>query len=113
MGKPFRIREVEDIKDDIDIARQIYGDRVRRIFFLDGNAMVMPFDRLYEITKYSKEVFRNLERVSVYAHGKDILKKSDEELRKLSDAGLKMAYIGIESGNNDILKKLRNLILVL
>lgn len=106
-GKKFKLRPVEDIKGDLDTARRIYGKEVNKIFFLDGNAMVMPFKNLLEITKYAKETFPALRRASVYAHAKDILEKSEEELKSLSDAGLKMAYIGIETGNNDLLQKIR------
>ena len=103
LRKPFKIREVDEIKRDLKIAKQLYGT-VRRVFFLDGNAMVMPYNSLLEITRYAFQMFPEIERVSVYAHGKDILQKSDEELKTLSEAGLKMAYIGIESGDNELLK---------
>ncbi|MBD3353228.1 MAG: radical SAM protein [Candidatus Lokiarchaeota archaeon] len=106
LGKTFKIRKTEDIKQDLDTAKEIYGPNVRRVFFLDGNAMVMPFDPLKEITKYAHNIFPHLERVAVYAHGKDILGKTQEQLNELSEAGLKMAYIGIETGNNDLLKKI-------
>ncbi|MHA1341088.1 MAG: B12-binding domain-containing radical SAM protein [Promethearchaeota archaeon] len=106
IGKPFKIRKVEEIKYDMDNAYKIYGPNVKRIFFLDGNAMVMPFDQLLEITKYAKNKFPNLERVGVYAHANDVLAKTDEQLQSLADVGLKIAYIGIESGDDEILKKI-------
>jgi radical SAM superfamily enzyme YgiQ (UPF0313 family) len=106
-GKKFKVRPTEDIKQDLDTARRIYGADVNKLFFLDGNAMVMPFEQLLEITKYAKETFPGLRRASVYAHAKDILEKSEEELKALSAAGLKMAYIGIETGNNELLQKIR------
>jgi radical SAM superfamily enzyme YgiQ (UPF0313 family) len=105
LGKPFKIRQVEEIKNDLDIAKRIYGS-IRRIFFLDGNAMVMPYESLLEITKYASQLFPEMERVSVYAHGKDILDKKNEELTELRKAGLKMAYIGLESGDNVLLNKI-------
>lgn len=105
LRKQFIVREIEEVKKDLDIAVKQYGKQVKKIFFLDGNAMVTPFDKLLEVTKYAHESFPNLERVSVYGHAKDILKKSDEQLKALSDAGLKLAYVGFESGSNDLLKK--------
>ena len=105
-GKKFKMRSTEEIKQDLDTALNIYGKDVRKLFFLDGNAMVMPFERLLEITAYSKKLFPNLNRVGVYAHVNDILRKTDEELKSLSDAGLKIVYIGIESGNDELLKKI-------
>ena len=104
LRKQFLVREVEDVKRDLNIAKKQYGQRIKKIFFLDGNAMVTPAKKLLEVTKYAKELFPNLERCAVYAHAKDIIKKSDEQLRELSDSGLKMAYVGFESGYNKLLK---------
>jgi len=104
IGKKFSIRPTDDIKQDLDTASEIYGGEVRRIFFLDGNGMIMPAAGLREITEYAYQVFGDLERVSVYAHAQDILKKTDTELKNLADAGLKLAYIGIESGDDELLK---------
>ena len=106
-GKKFKVRPTEDIKHDLDTASRIYGNDVRKIFFLDGNAMVMPYKNLLEITEYAKKIFPDVNRISCYAHAKDILEKSEEELKTLSAAGLRMAYIGIETGNNDLLQRIR------
>lgn len=105
LRKQFLVRAVEDVKKDLNIARKKYRTRIRRIFFLDGNAMVTPTEKLVEVTKHAYSIFPDLERVSVYAHSKDILKKNDEQLRELSDAGLKLAYVGFESGYDALLKK--------
>ena len=104
LRKQFLVREVEDVKRDLNIAKKQYGPRIKKIFFLDGNAMFTPAEKLLEVTKYAKELFPNLERCAVYAHAKDIIKKSDEQLRELSDSGLRMAYVGFESGYNKLLK---------
>lgn len=106
MKKKFRVRPVEDIVHDLRVARDHYGSRVRRVFFLDGNAMVMPAPELAEITRAAFDLFPRLERVTVYAHSKDILAKTPEELHQLREAGLKMAYVGIETGNDALLKKI-------
>jgi len=107
LEKNFKIRNVKDIKQDIDTAKQIYGDEVRKLFFLAGNAFVMPFERLLEITDYANQVFTNLNRISIYAQANDILKKTDAELKSFADVGLKMVYIGIETGNDDLLQKIK------
>ena len=106
LRKKFLIREVEEIKKDLDIARQIYGPNVKRIFFLDGNAMVTPSEKLLDITNYAQKTFPKLERCAVYAHAKDIIKKSDEQLEELSTAGLKIAYVGFESAYNYLLRNI-------
>jgi radical SAM superfamily enzyme YgiQ (UPF0313 family) len=105
LRKVFKVRNLENVKKDIDIAKRKYGSNVSRIFFLDGNAMVTPFKKLLEITKYAKSVFPSLERCGVYAHAKDILKKTDDQLRALSESGLKIAYVGFESGYDPLLEK--------
>ncbi|MFX1409795.1 MAG: B12-binding domain-containing radical SAM protein, partial [Promethearchaeota archaeon] len=105
LRKKFVIRDTIDIKKDLKIgARKNWSKKVKKIFFLDSNAMVTPYEKLLEITEYAMNRFPNLERCGLYAHAKDILKKSDEHLKNLSDAGLKIAYVGFESGYDDLLK---------
>ncbi len=103
--KKFSIRkDIEDIKKDILEAKKRYGNKVQKIFFEDGNAFVVKSELLIELTKYCYQIHPNLKKVSSYAHAKDIIKKSDEELQQLSDAGFTMVYVGIESGDNQVLK---------
>ncbi len=104
IGKDFSIRPLEDIKRDIKSAWEYYGPRVDKIFFLDGNAMTMPADQLEEITRYAYEQFTSLKRVGVYAHAEDVLAKTPAQLKALAGAGLGIAYLGIETGDNDLLK---------
>ncbi|MBN1800767.1 MAG: radical SAM protein [Candidatus Lokiarchaeota archaeon] len=104
-SKKFSIRKnTEEIKEDIRKARAFYGDRVQKIFFEDGNAFVVKTDILAELTRFSYEIHPNLRKVSAYAHAKDIVSKSDEELRMLAESGFTMVYVGIESGDDDVLK---------
>ncbi|MFX0023440.1 MAG: B12-binding domain-containing radical SAM protein [Candidatus Hermodarchaeota archaeon] len=104
LGKKFVIRDLNLVKQDLDIAKKKYGLNVRKIFFLDGNAMVTPTEKLLEVTQYAFRLFPSLERCGVYSHSKDILKKSDKQLKMLSEAGLKIAYVGFESGSDKLLK---------
>ncbi len=104
LRKQFLIRRVEDIKKDLDIAKKLYGNGVRKIFFLDGNALTTPTEKLLEITNHANQLFPKLERCGVYAHARDILRKEDSQLRALSDAGLKIAYVGFESGYDKLLE---------
>lgn len=104
LRKKFVIRDTKDIIRDLNIARKLYGPNIRKIFFLDGNAMIIPTKKLLAITRYAFEVFPKLERCGVYAHAKDILKKTDSQLRELNEAGLKIAYIGFETGSDMLLK---------
>ena len=105
LRKHFKVREIDLVKKDLNIAKKIYGPKVRKIFFLDGNAMVTPSDKLVEITNYAFQIFPNLERCSVYSHSKDIIRKTEKQLRELSEAGLTLAYVGFESGYDELLNK--------
>jgi radical SAM superfamily enzyme YgiQ (UPF0313 family) len=105
LRKKFTIRSIEKVKKDLDIAAQKqFSSSILKLFFLDGNAMVTPTGKLLELTKYAIKKLPKLERVGVYAHAKDILKKSDNDLKELSDAGLKIAYVGFESGYDLLLE---------
>lgn len=101
--KKFKIRNVEEVYEDLYEARKLYKS-VKRIFLADGDAFVLPFDQLKHILNKIKELFPECERVSSYAAPKDILRKSKEEITALKELGLKMLYMGIESGSDSILK---------
>ena len=102
--KKFRIRPVRDIIDDLDQAHQQTGAGVRKIFFLDSNAMVMRPQALVKISRHAYEIFPGLKRISVYACASDIQRKSDEDLKYIRQAGISLLYLGLESGNEQVLK---------
>ena len=101
--KRFRIRPTHEIQEDIEIARNLYGEPIEKIFLLDSNAMVIKTEELLKILKKCYDAFPNLKQVSCYACCGDILRKSDEELRELHEAGLKLVFVGLESGDQDVL----------
>ncbi len=101
--KKFSIRTIEDIKGDIDISKKNYGESIRKIFLLDGNAFVLKPEKLIEISNYCYKQHKNLQRVSAYAHANDIISKSDEDLLRIAKSGLNMVYLGIETGDDDLL----------
>ena len=101
----FITRPLEDIKKDL-IEMSQYGSYWRRIFFSFCDALVLKTSDLLEILKTIKQYYPNIERVSSYATAGDINRKSIEELKALRDAGLEMLYIGFESGDDEILRKI-------
>jgi len=101
--KRFRIRPVRDVLDDLEIGRELYGERVEKIFLLDSNAMVIKPRDLLRIVKKCYECFPNLKQVSCYACSGDILRKSDEDLTSLQEAGLNLIFLGLESGDQQVL----------
>lgn len=102
--KKFRARKPEDVRADIDKAARSLGG-VRRVFLADGDAMVLPTRRLLEILADLKAAFPDLQRVSSYCLPRNLAKKSVEELVQLREAGLKILYVGMESGDDEILRR--------
>jgi radical SAM superfamily enzyme len=89
---------------EIDLSSK-YFPETQRIFLADGDALNLPTERLIQIIEYLYKKFPSLERVSCYAMPKNLLQKTDYELKILKKTGLKMLYVGIESGSDIILKK--------
>jgi len=104
-GKSFRIKSFDEIKEDIDEAAG-YGT-IPRVFLADGDALIIPQPDLVRILNYLKLKIRGLERVGIYANAGDILKKSTEELKELKSLGLGIIYLGLESGNPEVLKRIK------
>ncbi|KEF32380.1 Fe-S oxidoreductase [Marinobacter nitratireducens] len=102
--KKFRARKPEDIRADIDKAARSLGG-VRRVFLADGDAMVLPTRRLLEILADLKAAFPDLQRVSSYCLPRNLAKKTVEELAQLREAGLQILYVGMESGDDEILAR--------
>jgi len=105
-AKRFRIKTVEEIKEDIDEAAQC-GWAIERVFLADGDALIVPQPRLMEIMAYLKEKLPRLRRVGIYANAKGILKKTADELRELKEAGLGIIYLGVESGDQVVLERVK------
>jgi radical SAM superfamily enzyme YgiQ (UPF0313 family) len=106
MGIKFRIRPLEDIKQDIDKVAQNYSWSVRRVFLENGDALIYPQGRLVEVLNYLNEKFPNLDRIGTYATPQSALIKSVDELKELNRLGLKIAYMGVETGDEELLKKI-------
>lgn len=101
--KQFRIRPLEEILEDIDMARDYYGPGVERVFLMDGDAIVMKTEQLLKILEKLYHNFPNLQKVTTYAGPKSTLAKSVNELKELRAAGLTRAYLGVESGSDAVL----------
>src|SRR4030042_3179077 len=105
-AKRFRIKTFEEIKDAIDEAAQC-GWAIERVFLADGDALIVPQPRLMEIMSYLKEKLPRLRRIGMYANAKGILKKTQDELRELKEAGLGIIYLGVESGDQVVLERIK------
>jgi radical SAM superfamily enzyme YgiQ (UPF0313 family) len=104
LDKPFKLRNINDIMDDIQSAQKLMPYS-RRVFLADGNALVLKTTMLYEILDALNIAFPELGRVGIYANAADIMRKSDNELRTLVSKKLGIIYIGLESGSDKVLTR--------
>ena len=105
-SKKFRIRKLEEVYEDLRMAREYYR-KVGRIFLADGDALVCKNEYLLSILYKIKELFPECQRVGIYGRAKDVLRKTEEELAELRDNGITIVYIGVESGNPEILRRIQ------
>ncbi|TFF94039.1 MAG: radical SAM protein, partial [Promethearchaeota archaeon] len=102
----YAIRPIEDVKRDIDqFAEKNY--KGFPVFLAGGNPTSAPTEYLVEIVKYVREKLEDVQRVSCYAKALDILRKTDEDLKDLADAGLDIVYMGLESGSDTVLRLMK------
>jgi radical SAM superfamily enzyme YgiQ (UPF0313 family) len=106
-GPAFRVRPVKEICEDMEEARKVYGDRVRTLFFPAGNTIAMPTEELAAICRFAGEQFPHLERITVYGSSQYIARKSLEELKTLREAGLSRIHVGLESGDDEVLRRVK------
>jgi len=102
--KRFKIRLLKDIFQDLDQARDCYGPGVKTLFLPDGNTIVMKTASLIKILERAQKNFPNLERITVYGSAKFLFLKKVEELKALRDAGLARIHMGLESGDDEVLR---------
>lgn len=103
--KKFHIRPMEDILEDIAMAKAYYGD-VDKVFICDGDAIVMRQQHLLDILEALYAAFPSLRQVTVYAGPRSSMTKSHEQLVELRQAGLTRAYLGVETGWEELLQKI-------
>lgn len=102
----FRTRPLDDVMEDIAMAHK-YVPQTRRVFLCDGDAMLLPTTYLVKILKALNMAFPDLQRIGIYTNARDILKKTDNELAELAANKLTIGYLGLESGNDEILKRVK------
>lgn len=123
-GAKLQIRDVDDVLKEIDalslfveqgitlpdippivytIARQWNG---RRVFLQDGDALIYPFPKLKQVLERLNQKFPGIKRVGTYATPQSLLLKTPDELRELQQLKLGIVYMGIESGDGELLKRI-------
>ena len=104
--KRFTIKEDAIIDADIDYASTHLGF-FRRVFLIDGDALIIPQQRLVRILSRIREKMPWIQRIGIYANAKGILRKTEGELAILRDLGLGVVYFGLESGDAQVLQDVR------
>lgn len=101
--KKFRARDEAEVLEEI----RKCGERmiVQRVFLADGDAMILPTHRLLKILEAIREHLPDVERVTSYCLPRNLKRKSADEMKELRDAGLQMLYVGAESGDNEVLRR--------
>ncbi len=102
----FRIKEQETVNDDISFAAR-YCKQQKRVFIGDGDALIIPTDRLLGIFSSIRENLPWVNRISLYGNAKSILRKNHDDLMQLKKLGLDRIYMGLESGHDNTLKEIR------
>ncbi|MBI4964742.1 MAG: radical SAM protein [Desulfomonile tiedjei] len=103
--KKFVIRSMQEIREDLEDAR--YMGPVERVFLADGDALCIPQKRLVEVFQAVNEIIPSVQRIGIYANARDILRKSVEDLQELRSLKLGILYLGVETGDSQLLEKIR------
>lgn len=103
--KRFRARDESEVMESIRRCGEEFGPEVRRVFLADGDALVLPTRRLLAILEAIRTHLPAVRRVSSYCLARNLRKKSVTELRDLAAAGLTLAYVGAESGDDEVLTR--------
>lgn len=105
LDKAFRLRPLDAVRDDVEKLDDALKKRVRRVFLCDGDALTLPVQRMIEVLDLLAAQFPNLSRVSAYANTQSLTPLSDEELREIRAHGLRLLYVGLESGDDETLSQ--------
>ena len=103
LDKPFGVRPLEEVAEDLRELPAIARERATRIFLADGDALALAPRRLHEVLDLMHAALPNLERVASYANAKNLLSKSVADLASLRERGLTLLYLGLESGDDETL----------
>ncbi len=119
------IRDLEDVKQEIDAMSVYVNSRMvmpgqprivyyilqewdgRKVFLQDGDALVYPYPKLLEALQYLNQKFPNIQRIASYATPHDILRRTVAELKALKEQKLGILYVGVESGDDEILRRIQ------
>lgn len=105
--KRFRPRSEDEVRETIRRCAETFGDDVRRVFLADGDALTLSTRRLVGVLEAIRRDLPSVRRVSSYCLPRNVRNKSVAELKELADLGLSMVYVGAESGDDEVLARVR------
>ena len=108
-AKKFRVRGIDEIRGEIDAVRAAAGHRtdpVRKVFLADGDALIAPPKLLHQVLDALRAAFPGLRRVSCYASPQALAVRTVEQMAALREAGLGQYYLGVESGDDEVLRRM-------
>ncbi|MEI8175270.1 MAG: radical SAM protein [Candidatus Omnitrophota bacterium] len=103
-NKPFRVKDPQEVAADIRSYARRYPD-TRRVFLMDGDALSLSNDKILPVLKNLEHSFPRISRISSYANGKNITRRSPDELTELYQHKLSLIYMGLESGSQLVLDR--------
>lgn len=103
-SKRYHVRPLEDVLEDIEMAKATWYRDTETVFLCDGDAINLPMDYLLTVLRALYAAFPRLRRVTTYAGPLSTLRKSEDELRIIREAGLNRTYLGVETGDDALLK---------
>ena len=106
-GPPYAVRAVKEICRDIDAAREHYGTGVKTLFLPAGNTIAMPTRDLAAVCQHAVATFPDLQRITVYGSAQYIAQKGRDGLITLGSSGLGRIHMGLESGDDAVLKNVK------
>jgi len=102
----FEIRDLEEVQSDIELARDLYGDKIRTVFIGDSNSLIVKTEMLIKVLNTLFSSFPHIERVTSYSRSKTLFKKPIEDLEGIYQSGLTRLHVGLETGDRDLLKEI-------
>jgi radical SAM superfamily enzyme YgiQ (UPF0313 family) len=102
--KTFSIKDLSEIEQDCKQAARLYPD-TKRMFLCDGDVMAVPQKRLVEILEMIHRYLPDIKRIGVYANAKSLVRKSLDDLKELKKLRLGIVYMGLESGDDEVLSR--------
>jgi radical SAM superfamily enzyme YgiQ (UPF0313 family) len=104
--KKYRARPLEEIREDLSMAQRVWPEPYS-VFLADGNTIAMRTDDLVQVLDYVREAFPRVQRISCYGGARFIRGRKVEDLARLKEHGLKIVYMGLESGDDEILRRVK------